>query len=75
MDQTGYYATTLKHMTGALAHETKVISGLKKALKQLQDDDFKPLDSLEEVIADREYKRDFMKRSIKKLEDAMGLNK
>ena len=75
MEQTGYYATTLKHMTEALAHETKVINGLKKALKQLQNDEFEPIEFLEEVIAEREYKKDFMKRSIEKIEEAMKLNK
>jgi bacterioferritin (cytochrome b1) len=69
-----YYQKSLTALQAELAHDTKVINGLKKALKKLQSDDWKPLDSLEEVMAERESKMDFLKRTIKKIEDALNSN-
>jgi bacterioferritin (cytochrome b1) len=69
-----YYKKSLAALQTELAHDTKVINGLKKALNKLQSDNWKPLDSLEEVMAERESKRDFLKRTINKIEDVLNSN-
>jgi hypothetical protein len=75
MKQNEYYAEMLRDLREELDHETILINGLKKALYKLQREEWKPLNFLEEVIAERETRKDSVTRAIKKIEEVTKTKK
>jgi hypothetical protein len=68
MKKAEYYASTLNDLKTELTRQSRVLGGLRAIRKQLEAEEYEPLDSLDTVIAEWETRRNFNKQYIKGLE-------
>ena len=69
MKKTEYYENTLRDLKKEQGRETQVIKGLNDMHNHLENQGYRPLDSLESVIKEIETRRSEVKSAIKRIEE------